>query len=132
VPQLHENIIDVEWKYAKETYVWNCQLIYPSQDMYLNGTMYYKLFVDAAVEQWYDEEGVWCPHEIQLERKLPVDVLQRMALVHHFNQTKVKELCSYHEHEQDEATVKKCKDKRLTWRKRKREQLDEEDKHDGE
>lgn len=125
IPLLRKHVIDYEWRlsmndnhrgYAAMIYCWrNLPATSP----------YTRLLVDAFLQHWEVEADQSCHFEVLLRQKLPSELsYQLLAKCRNGQKIKketanneepravgaghIKDLCTYHEHDQDLANVRAC------------------------
>lgn len=132
VPALRQDIIDAAWRHHLMYRTANfADYLYLARFVPVDAPLL-RLMADSRTEGGVDHLKYSCSIGARLLKKLPQELLCKMWLGTADKVTKTKNICNYHDHEQDEAAVKECKEARVASRKRKREELDQDSEADVE
>ncbi|QDS76424.1 hypothetical protein FKW77_004228 [Venturia effusa] len=107
VPALRQQLIDKVYKGRCELYG---AVIYATRRL-ANNSPLRRLMLDKYTTEYTCDTvrgEKRCGTEVLLRQKLPVDFILSLLDMILNGQTGMKPLCAYHEHEQDEETIKEC------------------------
>ena len=125
IPALKRAIVDAAWKYYKKNPGAPYRaIIYLSRRVTADDP-YLRLLIDSVKISDALCDAFQCPTEKQLLQKVPPAVHRRFWLNAVAKTDGCHKLCSYHEHEQDDATVTACEQQMAASRKRKRDELED-------
>jgi hypothetical protein len=138
VPALRKAVIELLWYHHKanenQLPCWST-LVFTSTHLPISSSLS-RLWVDLFIDRWCHNESAnspGCPIELAFRQKVPFEFLWAIMAGlsnknHNIPGQGIKELCTYHEHPQDETSIKTCTRAKKDSRKRKRKTLDLEDK----
>lgn len=125
--QLQRAIIDQMWLFYQESaYPYHAEVITASKILPFSSP-FLQLMVDSLARPEGVRSARSCKQEFRLIQKLPSNVLCYLWLQKAAACEKLGDLCTYHEHAQDEETVAACAKERSATRKRKRDELENEE-----
>ncbi|QDS76430.1 hypothetical protein FKW77_004298 [Venturia effusa] len=115
VPSLRKAIIDKSWS----TWISMCRLNLSATILALRNLPYKsemcRLLIDSYTESWKFRYDMSCDNDVLLQQKLPAEFLfhvsnglARLDSVPGQRIKVIKNLCAYHEHPQDEESIKAC------------------------
>lgn len=132
IPKLRKAIVDDAYKFHdKIGYPWHAEVIHASRRLAPDSPLF-RLLVDSMTSKTTVLSSFRCPNEVRLTTKFPNSVLRQLWLCGATGRKGQKELCAYHEHDQDEKTIARCKYEMARYRKRKREEYESGQESDGE
>lgn len=109
IPKLRKAIVDDAYKFHdKVGYPWHAEVIHASRRLAPDSPLF-RLFVDSMTSKTTAESSFRCPNEVRLTTKFPNSVLRQLWLCGATGRRGLKELCAYHEHEQDVRTKVRCR-----------------------
>lgn len=110
VPCLRQDIVNAVYTFWQEVGCapWSGILVLAARQTPAGSPML-RLLVDAmTVKRW---KMFQCPHEVRMIQKLPPYLLSNLWIKEAMVETGSRDICSYHEHDQDENTCVACQEK---------------------